>query len=196
MSYALSTIEYGMTDDYAYSLYGSMSVGSNGDPNGDPTMTAGDDQGEEVWGYQVWDSDTSDGFDTGNVPVDFTGDTSGNESLTVGSSGPLTYAGDSFGSISSVQLQAGVQIPASASWSNVVVSFYNGSQLLETDCVASGPSVNTINTPSTPAAEQVLTVIPTAQNATSVSVSGNMRMTSPNGNPGSADMFCNIFINS
>jgi hypothetical protein len=197
MSYDLSPVDNGIDDFVDESLYASMDVGSNGNPYGDPTFAAGDDQGEEVWGFGVWDSNTSNGFDTGNVAVYFGGASNGNETLQVGGNAPISYAGDSFGSISSVQFQAAVTVPASASWSDVTVDFYDGSQLVEVDNPPVGPAVNTINTPNSPQAEQVLTVSPPAgSNITNVVATGIMRMTAPAGTAlGSSSMFCNIFVN-
>ena len=197
MSYALSPVDNGIDDFVDESLYASMDVGSNGNPYGDPTFAAGDDQGEEGWGFGVWDSNTSNGFDTGNVPVGFAGASDGNETLEVGQNAPISYAGDSFGSISSVQFQAAVTVPASASWSNVTVDFYDGNKLVEVDSPSAGPAVNTINTPNSPQAEQVLTVSPPAgSNITNVVATGIMRMTAPVGTAlGSSSMFCNIFVN-
>jgi hypothetical protein len=197
MSYNLSPVDNGIDYFVDESLYASMDVGSNGNPYGDPTFAVGDDQGEEVWGFGVWDSNTSDGFDTGNVPVGFAGASNGNETLQVGSNSPISYAGDSFDSISSVQFQAAVTVPASASWSNVTVEFYDGSELVDAESASVGPSVNTIATPSSPQAEQVLTVSPpVGSTVTNVVATGTMRMTAPAGTAlGSSSMFCNIFVN-
>jgi hypothetical protein len=131
------------------------------------------------------------------VPVGFTGASNGNETLEVGENAPISYAGDSFDSISSVEFQAAVTVPASASWSNIRVQFYDGSVLVDTESPSTGPSVNTISTPSTPQAEQVLTISPPAGSTiTNVAVSGTMRMTAPAGTSlGSSSMFCNIFVN-
>jgi hypothetical protein len=198
VNFELSCVEYGIDDLSGYDQYAGLDVGSYGTSSDDPAFSAGDDQGEEVWGYQVWDSNTngstSSGFDTGQVQVAFTGDIYGNESLTVGSDSPVTYAGDSYSSISFVQLQAAVQVPATASWSNVSIVFYSGTQPVETDIFPTGPTVDTTSTPSMPAAEQFLFVCPSAANVTKFSVKATMRMTSPNPNPGPSDMFCNISI--
>jgi hypothetical protein len=197
MSYFMSPVDNGIDYFPDESLYASMDVGSNGNPYGDPTFAAGDDQGEEVWGFGVWDSNTSNGFDTGNVPVAFAGASNGNETLEVGQNAPISYAGDSFGSITSVDFQAAVMVPATASWSNITVDFYNGSELVENDSIGTGPAVNTINTPNSPQAEQVLIVSPpVGSTITNVVATGTMRMTAPNAATlGSSSMFCSIFVN-
>jgi hypothetical protein len=175
-------------------LYANMQVGSNGNTDGDPSLIVGDDQGEENWTWYTWDESDS-GFDTGNVFVNFTAGTNGSESLTVGSASPVDYTGDSIDTISAVDIQAAVTVPAEASWSDITVEFYNGSTLEQTVDPTSGPSVNTTGTPSSPQQEQILTVTPSESGITSVSVSGTMRMTAGSGVvPGSTGMFCNIYI--
>jgi hypothetical protein len=198
MNYDMSPVDQGVSYFSSPALYATLEYGSNGDPYGDPTYTEGDDQGEENWGFNVWDSDISDGINTGAVPVQFTGLSNGNESLSVGTGAtPLTYSGDSFGTIASVQVQAAVQIPASVQWSSLSFNFYTGSTLEESDVFSAGPSVNTINTPNSPTAEQILTVIPTSQSCNKVVVTGTLQMTAPAGTyPGPTDMFSNIAINS
>jgi hypothetical protein len=197
MSYVMAAVDNGMDYFPDESLYASMDVGTNGNPYGDPTFAAGDDQGEEVWGFGVWDSNTSNGFDTGNVAVGFTGASNGNETLAVGSNAPISYAGDSFDSISSVQFQAAVTVPASTSWTNISVNFYSGNKLVETDSVGVGPAVNTINTPGNPQAEQILTITPSVSSPiTNVVAIGTLRMTAPAGSAfGSSSMFGNIVVN-
>jgi hypothetical protein len=198
MSYAMSAVEYTVDTDATQSLYASLMVGSNGDPNGDPTYAIGDDQGEEAWGYQVWDSRSLNGaFDSGSVTFAFTGKSTGDESISVGGAAPVTYTGDSFGTIASVQLQAGVLIPAEAKLSGLIVSFYSGNTLAEQDIIPVGPDANTIPTPSTPVAEQLMTITPPSSNCDKVVIIGTLRLTAPPGSyPGTSDMFCNVFINS
>jgi hypothetical protein len=198
MSYAMSAVEYTVDTDPTQSLYASLMVGSNGQTYGDPTFAIGDDQGEEAWGYRVWDNTPLNGaFDSGLVSFQFAGQSTGDESISVGNGSPVTYSGDSFGTIKSVQLQAGVLIPAEAKFSDLTVKFYSGNSLAEQDSISVGPDANTIQTPATPEAEQVMTISPPNSNCDKVVISGNIRLTAPPGSyPGTNDMFCNIFINS
>jgi hypothetical protein len=79
----------------------------------------------------------------------------------------------------------------------VSVRFYEGTALKETYTISVGPAVNTIDTPSTPFAEQSLTVTPNDQNCNKVVVLGNVHLDAPtNYLPGSDQLFCNIFVNS
>ena len=195
MNYDMSSVDQGITYFPSAALYASLEVGSNGDPYGYATSSEGDDQGEEAWGFNVWDADGSSNFDSGLVAVQSTGASDGNESLIVGSAAPMSYSGDSFGTIASVQLQAAVEIPAEAAWSDVSLNFYSDGSLVETDNLGVGPAVNTINTPNSPQAEQVLTFFPSHQ-SDKVVVTANFRMSAPGtSNPGPIDMFGNIFIN-
>src|SRR5258707_10642560 len=110
MSYYMSTTDQYVSYFPDEKLYASMEVGSNGDIYGDPTYSAGDDQNENLWGYQTWDANTTNGFDTGEVCVQFFGCSDGREQLSVGDGALQSYTGDSFGAIRSVQIQAGVMI--------------------------------------------------------------------------------------
>jgi hypothetical protein len=195
MSYYMAPLDYSVASFGDFALYMDVRPGSNGDPAGDPSYVLGDDQGEEAWAYKQWDSNLSDGFDTGDVNVQFTGDSSGQESMTVGSDAPIAYTGDSTGNISSVVFQAGVMIPAEAKFSNITVEFWSGSALRETDTIGVGPDANTINTPATPQAEQILTVTPRFSDCNKVTVSATERMRAPAGTvPATSDMFCDVFV--
>jgi hypothetical protein len=192
--YSMSSVESSVSE-MSGALYASIGVGSNGDLYGTPTDSIGDDQGEENWDYTVWDSDPSDGFTTSNIPVIFTASTNGNESLE-GIGDGISYGGDAFSKINSVELQAGVTQCGEAKWTDVNVAFYNGTTLGESDSIEVGPDANTTNTPSSPQAQQILTVTPTSSNYTSVVVSGTLKLTAPgSGVPNPNGMFCNIFIN-
>lgn len=198
MSYYMAPRDDSLMYPTGDDLYANMQVGSDGNTDGDPSIIVGDDQGEENWTWYDWDSSYSgsgSSFDSGNVFVNFTASTNGSESLTVGSASPVDYDGDSIDSISAVDIQAAVTVPAEAMWSDITVKFYNGGTLEETIDPPSGPSVNTTNTPSSPQQEQILTVTPDESGITSVSVSGTMRMIAPSTTtPGSTGMFCNIYI--
>jgi hypothetical protein len=197
MYFDMSPVDQNMSYFPDEALYATLEYGSNGDTSGDPTYSIGDDQGEENWGFNVWDANTSNGFDTGNVTVVFAGSSDGTESLIVGSASSTSYVGDSFSSISTVQIQVGVQIPAEVDVTSLSAAFYRGGQLIENLSLAQGPMVNTINTPSSPQAEQVLTIIPANQNYTKVVITENVRMVAPAGSsPGPTDLFSNVFINS
>jgi hypothetical protein len=195
MSYYMAPLDYDVSSFGSYALYMDVQVGSNGDTGGDPTYDVGDDQGEEAWAYKQWDSNLSDGFDTGDINVQFTGDSSGQESMAVGSDAPIAYSGDSSGAISSVVFQAGVMIPAEAKFSDITVQFWSGTTLRETVSFASGPDANTMNTPATPQAEQILTVTPTFSDCNKVRISATERLRAPAGTfPSSTNMFCDVFV--
>jgi hypothetical protein len=183
-----------ISDIYGYGLYADWRVGSNGDSSGDPSYTMGDDQGEEAWGYSQWDSDLSDGFDTGNISVRFAGSSDGSESLTVGSDATLQYSGDAMGTITSVEFRAGVMVAGEAKFSDINIQFYHDNTLVEAIPVGSGPDANTINSSSLQQ-EQTLTVTPTAPNVNKVFISATTRLDSKTDTaPATSDLFCNIFV--
>jgi hypothetical protein len=195
MSYVMSAPTYSISDIYG-GLYVDLEPGSNGNSSGDPTYTIGDDQGMEQWGFTQWDSDLSDGFDTGPVNVDFTAWAAGQESATIGSNTPLSYDGDAIGTIGSVVLRAGVLVSGEAKFSNVTVEFYHDDSLLETDSISAGPDANTLDGSATQQ-EQLLTISPTATNANKVVVCATAQLRSPTDTaPGPTDMFCDIFVQS
>jgi hypothetical protein len=196
MSYSMDLVTTDFQDFGDSSLFASVEPGSNGDTSGDPTYVVGDDQGMENWGFNTWDSDTSDGWDSGTVSVNFTGQSNGSESLSVQSNPAIAYNGDGFGPISSVQIDAQVEIPASVQWSNISVKFYSQGALMETETIPGGPQVDTTSTPDSPQAQQVLTVFPKDSNDDTVVVDATIRMTAPAGTvPGSTSMFAGIFVN-
>jgi hypothetical protein len=199
MSIYMAPMDYQVLYPSGDDLYGNMMVGGNGDPYGTPEFDVGDDQGMENWGFCTWDSTwNSNGntpFDTGSIAVAFSAATDGSESLQVGSNDPVTYTGDSIDSISSVVFQAAVTVPAEASWSGISVEFFSGSTLVETESDLTGPVANTTETPSTPVAEQLMTITPDVSGVTSAIATGTMRLQAPAGTtPGATGMFCNIFI--
>jgi hypothetical protein len=180
-------------------LYATLDVGSDigspGDTTGLPSYTIGDTAGDENWAYYNWDSNLDDGFDTGNAGVMFRGAAGGAESLAVGSGPFLSASTATFGSVGSVDIVATVYITSEVKWSNVTVRFYRAGSLQEIDSVGAGPDVNTTNTPSTPEAQQVLTVTPAVSGCDRVIVTGSLRMTAPAGtNPTASDMSANILV--
>jgi hypothetical protein len=178
-----------------YGLYASLLVGSNGDPNGDPTSDIGDVNGEENWATFAWDTNLNGGFDSGTTPVVFDASANGDETLSVEDLPSLSYNAAAIGSISSVVIEAAVEVPAETKWSDITVQFYQGGTDVENLSLSAGPDVNTINTPNAPVASQILTVFPSNPNCDRVVVAASLRMQSPgNHYPPSNGMFGNIYI--
>src|SRR4051794_33907201 len=125
MSYVLDDMVYGIGDAPTSALYASLRVGSDigadGTTSGDPSYELGDGLGLGRSAFYNWDSDLSNGFDSGLVSVNFRATSSGAESLAVGSGPFITYSGNTFNSIGAVIIDAAVQIPAEVSWSNISV---------------------------------------------------------------------------
>jgi hypothetical protein len=196
MSFIMSPIEYTLNEDNSYDAFANLQVGSNGETNGTPTSFIGDADGDENWAYQAWESSSAASFDTSNVSVSFEVMSDGNETLNVGNSSSLTYETGGIGPISSVTLEAAVQVNATASWSNVNVEFLRNGAIVETDSFNTGPQVSTVNSGHSNVEDQTLTVTPSAPNDDEALITGVMRMTAPGINlPAPQAMFCNIFVN-
>lgn len=192
----MSAVESTLNDDSSYDTFANFQVGSNGNPDGVPTYSVGDADGMENWAFNTWDSNLNGGFDTSNVPISFDVTSGGNETLNVGEDDPLTYQTGAIGPITSVVLEAAVQTNAIASWSDVTVEFLQNGSVIETDSIANGPQVDTVNSGSSNVADQICTIIPSSPNADEVVVAGTMRMASPGINsPAPQAMFCNVFVN-
>lgn len=191
----MSPVYTTLQDIESYSLDATLQVGGNGNPDGGPTSAIGDVNGAENWANYPWDSDPINGFDTGTVPVSFDDQASGNETLTVASQSPLSYAGAAMGDVSSVVIEAATQIPAQVQWSSLDVEFLQNGSVVQNINIGNGPNVNTINTPSFPVADQTMTVTPQYSNCDQVIVTGNFRMQSPGINaPPATAMYANVFV--
>jgi hypothetical protein len=191
----LNGVQPTLADIENYGLYASLQVGSNGDPNGDPTSDIGDINGEENWANYAWDTNLDSGFDTGSAPIVFDAAANGDESLSVEDLPELGYTGAAMGDVSSVIIEAAVQIPAETSWSNITVEFWKGGSDVENISIPVGPDVNTIDTPSSPVASQIMVVVPSTPDCDQVIVAGSLRMRSPGIQyPASNAMFGNVFV--
>jgi hypothetical protein len=184
-----------------YCVYAEAQYGSNGDPSGAPEFDEGGVGGGDISGRIVWDTDTSDGLDSGWVAVVMTAPPGGGSShpavWAVGGGTPssLNFAGQTYGTIVSVEIRAGVQIPAEFYWQNILVSFYRNGRMTEQYIQDTGPQVITTGDTPPVAAEQILTVTPQFNNNTQVVISGQIRLVCAEGIiPGADDIFGQIFV--
>lgn len=194
MSYVMA-LNQPISEESNYAQYGEVIVGSEGDTYGTPDIDTGDNFAES-YGYLMFGGDTNQGgLDTGILPFGFDGnlatgvDTVQAEQTIVTSQG---FPSSAF--VGSADVIVGADVPANVSLENIAVNFFQGNTLEETDTF-SGMSVDTTDPSSSGAAEDVLTVVPSAPNDNRVVVTGAFRMSSPDGTyPGPTNIFCQVFI--
>jgi hypothetical protein len=194
MSYVMS-MDQSITDVNDYSAYGEAIVGSEGSAWGTPDIDAGADTSDNSYGYLPWGGDTGDGgLDTGSIGFSLDANLgTGTDTLTVDGSG-ITYSDASSGTVSSVEVRVGADVPAQVSLNDILVGFYQGGAFQESESVP-GLSVDTTDPSSSGTAEDVATVTPNSAGNDEVVVSGTLRMIAPDGTyPGPTDIFCQAFV--
>jgi len=181
------------------SVYAEMRYGSNGSDGGLPELLLGNNGSDATSGRMCWD-DADGAFDSGivffsmNIPPGGGSANPDTLSVTGAVTTPITYSLTTYGTVSEVQVVAGVQINASSAVTDLIIQFYKGGTLIETFNLTAGPSVDT-TTASNPVAAQVLAVTPAASNNDQVVVSGNVQMQAPAGTyPNVDDIFVQVFI--
>jgi hypothetical protein len=177
----------------------SAQYGDNGPANGpDPEYSLVTSSAESD-GRTTWNPDYQpDGsWDSGLIPVGITIVPDGSNdviSWTVNGEAALTQTVPSIGSVSAVEIVAGTQINGSAEWSDVAVSFSNGTTTDDYSASGASPSVDT-TTATNPDAEQELWVIPAGTGDTTVSITGDIRFTTPpDSYPNPDDLFADVFV--
>lgn len=181
-----------------YLLYAAARYGTNGDFYPAPEMgCGGPGQEDEASMRRTWDPDLSDGFDSGYVSMSLDADL-GDGIATWGVNGdldgPVTYSFAPGDTVASVRITAGTQVPGTAEWSDLTITFYDQDVQQDSITIADGPSVDT--TQSTGGVgEQILVVTPDSTLYDRVSVSGTFRMThAPDVYPAPSDLFGQIYI--
>jgi hypothetical protein len=180
-------------------VYAEMRYGSNGSIGSPPELTLGHNGGSTTTGRITWDvSDNT--FDSGQVDFILTIPPGGGslhaDTLSVANAitNPISYSQTTYGAISAVQIEAGVQINAAAAFSDLIVQFYKNGSLIETFTQSAGPSVDT-STASDPVAAQVLIVTPTNSDNDKVVITGKVQLQAPDGTfPDVDDIFAQIFV--
>lgn len=103
-----------------FNTYAEMLVGSNNAPGGTAEFLIGASATNNTTGRKLWDSDLTDGFDSGWVDVVLTMPATSGPSdvlLKVAGGNPetITYSGIIYSAITRVRIRAGVQAPAKMS---------------------------------------------------------------------------------
>ena len=169
----------------------------------DPTRRSTSATGTpSLYARDAWDPsyDYGGAFDSGWVPTELQVNAGGGSagvlwSVSGDTTGTLDYTGQACGVITGVDLVAGAQTTGTAEFGEVTIDFLKNG-VVEDSWTGQGPSATSTD-PSSPFAEQDLFVRPSVNDATAVTVSGNVRMTTPAGVfPGPADLYTNVFVNT
>ena len=180
----------------ADAYFGQVQFGSDGDPIGYATGISGVGDIQESFSYTTWDTNLTDGLDSGWKSVSFAlnNKNNGDMSFKVGLSNVLTVNVGSGVVVNSVTLRAAVQgASMEMDWRSINVKFYSGSSMVESDTVSEfGASTMTSGTTR----EAVTVLTPTAQNCTGVTVAAQVRLQAAQGTSvGPNDIFGQILIN-
>ncbi len=183
-----------------FNTYAEMLVGSNNAPGGTAEFLIGASATNNTTGRKLWDSDLTDGFDSGWVDVVLTMPATSGPSdvlLKVAGGNPetITYSGIIYSAITRVRIRAGVQAPAKMSWRNISVIFFKNGIQTDSYSPRTAPHVDTSTLNAPVALEQILTVTPSASDNDSVTIQGSVHLVCAGSSlPAEEDMFGDIFI--
>lgn len=182
------------TDLYDGQSFAEVRAGSDGYYWGDSEYLTGPNGDDTTDGRTEWDSDLSDGFDTGNVPVVIDGSSAGTTLSPQGADdGAITSPDAIVGIVHEVDLRAVVMAPDSeAIWSSIQVEFFKNHQLTQTISV---PTLDAKGTADAPSQEALAIVTPNATDNDEVLITGTVRLTATEpGQPATEQMFCQAII--
>ena len=189
-----------LSDITGYTAFAEAKVGGNGDGNGPPETNAGHDGGSYNSGRVTWDSSPEDGIDTDWRAVQLS-DSSGSSENDLAwevygcDPGTVTFAGSGSGSVSKVDIRALVQAPGSAAWRSITVDFYKNGLVTDSYTAYTPPAVDESSVTGTVSAEQILEVTSDRTDNDAVIVTGDVRLTCPEGvYPGPDDLAAQVFV--
>lgn len=180
-------------------FFAEARFGSNGG-TGTPEYDVGSTTSNAVSGRTVWDSDLSNGLNSGWINVSLDAEAGGGSNavswtVTGGTVVPLLFSGVTYGIIDNVQIVAAVQFPAQMLWRSVLVKFYKAGVLIESFSERVGPQVDTTGATPPVAKEQVLTVVPAQTDNDKVVITGQIELVCAAGiYPGPNDIFAQIYV--
>jgi hypothetical protein len=128
-----------ITDDYiseitGYSLFAEACYGDNGDPWGQEETGMGGSAGSYSFSDVEWDSDFSDGFDSGHRQVYFRADAGDNFGVWWVDGGEMLTGGFDLDSIGGVMIRVAVLQPQmSMSWESGSIGFFNNGRLVRSE---------------------------------------------------------------
>ena len=183
-----------ITSITGYNYVADLQYGSDGQGWGAPELDAGT-ANSRVAENVTWDGNPDDGVDSGWLAACYTFQAGANGLTWVTSNAAtqLKFGVGTVPSIKQITLRAAVQNEAAMLWRSPVVSFYNGSTLLE-DVSLSDFGVDHTPIGSGTVGEEVVKITPGYSNTNRVTVSAQVRLTSPAGvYLDSYDIFSQVF---
>jgi hypothetical protein len=179
-----------------YSMMAEILFGDNGNPYGVEGMTmsnATEYQGSVV----TWDSDLSDGLDSGWIGVELIAAAGASGAQwNVDGIGSLQTGDGGFAEIGKVTVRAVVTRGGLAMcWRDLRVQFYSGGQLVESMNLGDTPCADTLGVPNSGPLEAGREITPSGADGDPVGVMGMIRLRAVAGNyPGVTDIFSQILI--
>jgi hypothetical protein len=184
-----------------YKIFADALYGDNGDPNGVPGYDVGSSPTDCSSGYIVWEGNIEDGLDSGDVSVALSMPPGGGTNavqwnVVGGASGVLSFT-STYGSISKVQILAGVALGGcKMSWVSTTVRFYKAGVLMESITLNSSnnPVADATSQSGSVEVEQI-TTITASSGYDQVDISANVRLQANAGiSPGEDDIFGDIYV--
>lgn len=179
------------------SFFSSVLYGDNGQTWGMPTAMTGYSSTVAAVGYTVWDSDPDDGVDSKLHTLTFGLNTTSAHiaNMQVDNVSVGGFSVSSSTAVHSVTLKASVDGPGlQFAFSNVSVSFYSGTTLVESVSV-NNFSADTQNSSSWDGASAAAVVTPNGSNITGVYVSASFQMKANEGTyPDTTSLFGQVLI--
>jgi hypothetical protein len=184
-----------ITDATGFQLFANLLFGSNGASEWIPELLCGSPTQYPAYANTVWDENLDDGFDSGNVAVQYDANLATGTTTFSAGSASAHYAGESGGTVGSVAVRAQAQGSGAVIWSDLTITFWDGSEVGESLTLATGATAETSDT-ATGVEEQMLVITPERSGYDHVTVSGTLRMQAGSDYvPESADLFGQILIN-
>jgi hypothetical protein len=189
-----------ITNMTGYSAFAEARLGSNGDSSGVPEITVGTDSSHVSTGRVCWDSDPSDGLDSGWTLGAFTAAPSGSThsaswDVAGASPEPVVYSNVNYAGVFEVDLRAMTLTSGLAAWQSIDVAFMKNGVITDHYTSYTGPSVDDTAASGIVSDEQILKVMSSYSDNDSVVISGDMRLAYPEGiYPGPNDLADQIYV--
>ncbi|MGE5609248.1 MAG: hypothetical protein ACM359_08340 [Bacillota bacterium] len=200
MAIVAEAISYQVTDVSGYELYSELRYGQNGSGFCGYETQAGSSPSDTLLGRVTWDSNTSDGFDSGWQSIELivhVGSEGSTLQWSVGGTTLEYYAG-AFNTIEQIQIQSAVTTQAALSWDSLQVSFYSSGVQTESCSTTTGPTVDQMSQSGSGTMEKFVTITPqSGSNVDEVHITANVRLMAPQGVPLTANsIFGKVFIDA
>lgn len=200
MAIVAEAISYQLTDVTGYELYSGLRYGKNGTGWSGYETEAGSSPDDALLGRVTWDSNTSDGIDSGWKTVELIVhvDSQGSTLQWSVAGTTLQYYAGAFNTIEQIQIQSAVAARAALSWQSLHVDFYSSGVQVDSYSPTSGPTVDQTRQSNPGTLEKLLTITPqSSSNVDEVRITADIRLLAPRGVALLANsIFGNVFIDA